>query len=379
MYETGKTYGNGLLKVDSLKLLSPSISGNQAAAKFEIVLHKKSRGVTGYKKLKKEFDLTLELDTANSNRLLGCVSDLSSEGDAVKNDVMAEICTKIGGSYDHNTNTCDRPMPRSLAGQGCTGNKVVVGFHSSGLPRCVSPAAASNPTNVNCPNSGEVLAGFGVSGNPICVAKMGKPIAACNDNHVLGFDSSNNPVCVAKSSLGSSGGVTLPNNCGASHVLGFDSGNNPVCIAKSSLGGGGTGVKVKVKTCATGEAVTEIKSNGDVVCTAMSSTGSGQHPAGYNCFLKHKLRILSNYYNVVAKTNGANDNVVLDDGTPTGKIRDKIWSAHLAGYNNPTDMARRNQVLNGISCPSGYFRRFRNDYTKKLGSAYHILAVYCCK
>ena len=140
VYETGKIYGNGLLKVDSLKLLSPSISGNQATAKFEIVLHKQSRGVTGYKKVKKEFDLTLELDTANSNRLLGCVSDLSSEGNALKK----EVCTEIGGTWMTATQTCTSP----LANKSCSSGKYLVGFDGSGDVVCT--AMSSTGSGGNC-------------------------------------------------------------------------------------------------------------------------------------------------------------------------------------------------------------------------------------
>ena len=61
---TGNTYGNRLLKVSSIQITDPVLTGDTAEAKLKVVMERTSRAYTGEKRVTKDFDLTLNLDTS---------------------------------------------------------------------------------------------------------------------------------------------------------------------------------------------------------------------------------------------------------------------------------------------------------------------------
>ena len=89
----GKTYGNRLVKIVSMKVkVAPTVSGAQASADFEVVFERVNRAYTGQKEVTKEFPLSLALDS--SGNLKGCLSTLDSISLALKK----QICQEIGGA-----------------------------------------------------------------------------------------------------------------------------------------------------------------------------------------------------------------------------------------------------------------------------------------
>ena len=216
VFKRGSTYGNGLVKIRSLKLLSPAVTGNSAEAKLEVVMEKVSRAITGYKKKKKEYPLTLTLGTGN--RLSGCVSDVSPAG----------MCADLGGTWDNTALTCS--FSGSL-GQ-CNPDEYFRGLASDGTMICADPLLYAT-----CP-SGKYLQGLAPGGHPVCV----------------NLPSSANP-------------LVSVNSCpGDKFLKGFDSGGSPVCADLPTTTSTSTVTEVAGKNCPVGEMLTGFDSSGDVVC-----------------------------------------------------------------------------------------------------------------
>ena len=114
--ESGRTYGNRLVKIGSMKLLvdSDPITGNKAEADFEVVFERVNRAYTGDKTLTKKFPLTLELD--GSRNLKGCRSGF----DSVAINLMEELCLELGGDWDSSANECGNIVQKACTGLGGT-------------------------------------------------------------------------------------------------------------------------------------------------------------------------------------------------------------------------------------------------------------------
>ena len=118
LLEKGKTYGNRLLKIASMKLKVPSGNtavNNQLEAKLEVVFERVSRAFTGQKEVTKNFELLLELDGSNSFQ--GC----RSKFDSMALNVKQEICQEIGGIWNGGTGKCGNVVKKICEGVGGTG------------------------------------------------------------------------------------------------------------------------------------------------------------------------------------------------------------------------------------------------------------------
>ena len=158
---TGKTYGNRLLKIVSMTVISKAFTSGsgQAEAELKVVISRESSAYTGQRNVTRPFSLTLELDA--SNLLAGCVSNAGA--------VTQGVCTALGGTWDPIAGGRCKLLMAEI-GSRCTGNQVLLGFNSSGAKICGLPVA-----DYNCP-SGQALVGFS-GGNPRC-AQMGPPPSA---------------------------------------------------------------------------------------------------------------------------------------------------------------------------------------------------------
>ena len=228
VFKRGNTYGNGLVKIHSLKLLSPAVTGNGAEAKLEVVMEKVGRAITGYKKKKKEYPLTLTLGTGN--RLSGCVSDVSPAG----------MCADLGGTWDNTALTCS--FSGSL-GQ-CNPDEYFRGLASDGTMICADPLLYAT-----CP-SGKYLEGLNPGGSPICKNLPTAP----------------NPLAA----LGCADGQTV-----------VWSGGSPVCADLPATTSSSTVTEVAGKSCPVGEVLTGFETNGDAICSKMAA-----ERAVSNCVLK---------------------------------------------------------------------------------------------
>ena len=97
--EQGKTYGNRLVKIASMKLkVEPpaSIVGtNVKDSIFEVVFERVSKAYTGEKELAKSFSLSLKLNSAS--RLAECHATFGS----VSMNVKQKFCIQVGGSWSN--------------------------------------------------------------------------------------------------------------------------------------------------------------------------------------------------------------------------------------------------------------------------------------
>ena len=208
------TYGNRLLKVSSMKVWDIRITGNQAEAKLEVVIRRESQAVTGQKTVKRQFPMTLNLDTTpNPDRLVSCVADGATD--------MEGMCNSLSGVWDGTAQTCTLPTPTAsaspLANLACTGSTYLRGFNN-GVPDCQPlPSVPNIPT---------------IPPNPY-----------------------------------------LALNCNANQIVGFSAPGVPACVATPT--GGGSSNNIVNKQCATGEALVGFDGSGDVVCTTLATGVSG--------------------------------------------------------------------------------------------------------
>ena len=259
VFKKGSIYGNGLVKIHSLKLLNPVITGNRAEAKFEAVFEKVNKSFTGYNKKTKEYPLTLNLGAGN--RLTGCVSDVS----AVSEAVTQNVCSDIGGNWISSSKTCNLPDP--VANKRCWGGRVLLGFDAGGNPRCAIPHA-----NKRCTTAGQMVTGFDNNGFPECAAPSSSALPnalkdqECGAGQVLKGFQGGAQVCV-NDQQGSGTPVTPPNpvankRCTTGNVLrGFNSSGNVVCVSQSS----GNNPRIADLSCPNGQAITKFV-NGAPVC-----------------------------------------------------------------------------------------------------------------
>ena len=256
VFKKDNTYGNGLVKIHSLKLLNPVITGNRAEAKFEAVFEKVNKSFTGYNKKTKEYPLTLNLGTGN--RLTGCVSDVS----AVSEAVTQKVCTDIGGNWISLSKTCNIPDP--VANKRCVGGRVLVGFDGGGNPRCAIPHA-----NKRCTTAGQVVTGFDVNGLPECAVPSSAALPnalkdqECGTGQVLKGFQGGTQVCVNdQQGSGTPANPVANKRCPSGEVLtGFNSLGNVVCANPS----GGTS-PVANKKCSSGKVLTGFDGSGDPQC-----------------------------------------------------------------------------------------------------------------
>ena len=127
---TGNIYGNRLLKVSSIQVTDPVLSGDTAEAKLKVVMERTNRAYTGEKTVTKDFELTLNLDTsANPPTLVGC---------ATGGGELIAMCNALGGTW--------------------------------GGGRCaLAPPPSLKPTTGSC-GAGEAMTGVDGNGDAVCVA-----------------------------------------------------------------------------------------------------------------------------------------------------------------------------------------------------------------
>ena len=150
LLESGKTYGNRLVKIDSMELKVPAgatVAANQISGNFEVVFERVSRAYTGQKTVTKGFPLTLELD--GSNNFKGCRATF----DSVALGVKEEICREIGGAWIVSGGTCSVP--------DCPGGKILT--KDSGSLTCVYTPVANKQCGL-----GKYLKGFNNQGDKLC-------------------------------------------------------------------------------------------------------------------------------------------------------------------------------------------------------------------
>ena len=169
VFKVGSTYGNGLVKIHSLKLLNPAVTGNSAEAKLEVVMEKMSRAITGYKKKVKKYPLTLTLGTGGV--LSSCISDVSP----------GSMCADLGGTWNNISGTCS--FSSSLG--ACPPDEYFKGQATDGSMDCGDPffntlcssrqylqgvAPGGYPSCKNLPScpSGKYLKGFKLDGTGDC-------------------------------------------------------------------------------------------------------------------------------------------------------------------------------------------------------------------
>ena len=138
------TYGNNLIKIDSLLLRDINITGTGtnkvAEMNLQIVFEKVSRAVTGYNLVNQTYPLSVELNA--SDQVQRCTSNLS----AAIAFAYSELCTKMGGTYNP-------PAPPAQA--SCTNpfsqpcpNGIVTSFDNNGTPNCQE--SVLHPVGRNC-------------------------------------------------------------------------------------------------------------------------------------------------------------------------------------------------------------------------------------
>ena len=126
------TYGNRLLKVSSIKLLKPVISGGQAEAELEVVMRRESSAYKGQKTIAKRFPLTLNLDIATS-QLISCAATSEAQTQAV--------CTSLGGKWNGATGKCDAV---TYPGQSCGAGEAMTGIDGRGDVVCMQVSSATS-------------------------------------------------------------------------------------------------------------------------------------------------------------------------------------------------------------------------------------------
>ena len=258
VFESGNTYGNGLVKIHSLKLLSPAVTGDSAEAKLEVVMEKVSRAIKGYDKKKKEYPLTLNLGTGN--RLSGCISDVRT----VSSVVSEKVCTDIGGTWDAAATSCS--LPSSLSNALCPEFYYLRGFDSGGNQVCHAPL-----NNAICGGT-QYLQGLDPSGFNIC-----RYFPSCpNGKYLRGFKSDGSGDCRDLPTPASPANPVANVDCGNGKALkGFDSGGFPVCV---NLPVASSSTSVADMSCSSGKVVTGF-SGGVPVCAAPPSGTSRPRPS----------------------------------------------------------------------------------------------------
>ena len=150
---TGNTYGNRLVKINSMSLRvdGQPIVRNQAEAELRVVMNRESRAYTGPRTVLKSFPLMLNLDGASN--IIGCVSNAS----AVTNTVAERLCKDFEGAsgWDPATRTCNITP--------CGTGLYMAGFSAPGTKKCRLPVP-----DTGCAG-GEAVYGF-VGGVPSCRA-----------------------------------------------------------------------------------------------------------------------------------------------------------------------------------------------------------------
>ena len=127
----GTTYGNRLLKISSIKVVEPVVSGNTAEAKLEVVMERTSRAYTGEKTVTKNFDLTLNLDTsANPPTLVGC---------ATGGGELIVMCKALGGTWGGGKCSLPAPAAPILPDLSCPAGEFLTGI-LAGAAQCGKPS-----------------------------------------------------------------------------------------------------------------------------------------------------------------------------------------------------------------------------------------------
>ena len=158
---TGNIYGNRLLKVSSIQVTDPVLSGDTAEAKLKVVMERTNRAYTGEKTVTKDFELTLNLDTsANPPTLVGC---------ATGGGELIAMCNALGGTWAGGNCALAPPPEPTIPDVSCGADKVLTGF-SGGNPVCVEQAsvASSSPGSENPCSAGEAWMGNNADGDVVC-------------------------------------------------------------------------------------------------------------------------------------------------------------------------------------------------------------------
>ena len=132
--DVGGKYGNGLLKIHSMKLKSPTVNANKVEAKFVVIFEKASKAIKGDNKAIREYPLSLEVDA--SDKLVACNADVDGDVASMK----SKLCIELGGVWNEPLKSCKAPDDSSKKKEDmeCPGNSLMAGFDSRGQLRCMS-------------------------------------------------------------------------------------------------------------------------------------------------------------------------------------------------------------------------------------------------
>ena len=119
------TYGNGLIKINSIQLRSNTVTSTGAQFTLAVTMEKTSRAITGYRQANRNYRLTAVL---NSGQPSQCQTDLSVALLQAQN----EFCSELGGTVDTSTLAC------SIA----------------------NATTSTNTNTMQCPNANEFPIGF---------------------------------------------------------------------------------------------------------------------------------------------------------------------------------------------------------------------------
>ena len=148
------TYGNGLIKINSIELEPTGISGTDIVqVRLSVTMEKTSRAITGYKLAVRRYPLRVSLDT--SNQPLQCFSDFT---DAL-NTAARELCVEMNGgdqtAYNAGPPPTCRPPTANLA--TCPNSTdLPIGFETASNGtlqfKCATAPnpAPAHPTGFNC-------------------------------------------------------------------------------------------------------------------------------------------------------------------------------------------------------------------------------------
>ena len=147
------TYRNQLIRIDSIELTDVEIDNTVGNLSLQIDFVKHGKSITGAKQVTKKIPLSVEVDTANSNEVLRCISLENAPVAAAKQD----LCIEWGGQYDPGSQTCNSllanrecPGPDPNDPTDTTPQEFLAGVNNDMTLNCKTLSPFNPPTNRNC-------------------------------------------------------------------------------------------------------------------------------------------------------------------------------------------------------------------------------------
>ena len=123
VFESGETYGNRLLQIDSMSLENTRISGTGGEVGLKVVLLKLSKAITGHNQVERIFPISVDVvaGVGGVNNLSNCYIKgenlFQVVNDVVNNNIASffnlkaatakgRFCTMMGGTYNFITKAC---------------------------------------------------------------------------------------------------------------------------------------------------------------------------------------------------------------------------------------------------------------------------------